>query len=134
MACWCVQDDTCDECAIIGPYTPKVGDRVRVTYEGTIDWVSRNGFVFTIGDNDHVELNTKGAEIEKLQDPEPDWVNGDVVEVVYERTVPGNPHGPRLVARIGGKWRLADTGEITGPYFMRNHWPDNVKILHKHTA
>lgn len=114
-------------------YTPKKGDRVRVTYEGTVDWLGPSGtFELFAGDlHGHYSADPTRVSIEKLQDPEPEWVNGDVIQVVYERTVLGNPYGPRLLARINGEWVFADTGKTTGPWFMTNHWPGNVEVIHK---
>ena len=117
-------------------YTPKKGDRVRVTVEGEVTFVNddigrvdlQDGWTFDYPSKDRAIVT-----IEKLQDPEPQWVNGDVIEVEFERTAPGSPYGPRKAALLNDEWYFADTGDKAGPWFTHNHWP-NIKILYKADA
>lgn len=124
----CDGSQHCDACDGELKYTPKVGDRVRVTYEGTIDWVSRNGFDFSVGENDYVELTTREATIEKLQDPEPDWVNGDVVR---------RSDGASPIVCIAGAWFPVDrpTDARVSHGAVSQSWDaGHLEILYKHTA
>lgn len=117
-------------------YSPRAHDRVRATQtlEGVVvrnvDGVyprveirRDDGWGFELHDTD-------GWTFEKLQDPEPQWVNGDVVAVVFTGPGLGYPTGPRKAARVDGKWLFTDTGDKAGPHLIGNHWPD-VEILYK---
>lgn len=115
-------------------YVPKKGDRVRVTIEGSVTEVSNRGDWFDVGAN-CIDLDPKrhdGATytIEKLADPEPEWVNGDVIHVIGEggRRTPmifcaegefAPPHSPvwscascfqgwHLPASVSEDWRNGD--------------------------
>jgi hypothetical protein len=86
-------------------YKPKVGDRVRVTHEGEIQAVDKNRVLYRVGSGRTFTWfdsgDPKGVVVEKLQDPEPEWVNGDVIHII--------PYVEGY--RIGGKWLHAD-GEV----------------------
>lgn len=114
-------------------YTPKKGDRVRVTYvyEGVVEQAATSG-VAILDDKQQFrfEHHASGSTIEKLEDPippEPEWMNGDVIKV------PSTFYGPRIVARINGEWRFTDIGDKAGPHLIGNHWPD-IEILYKADA
>ena len=74
-------------------YKPKVGDRVRVTrvWEGPVGAIEDTGFRVDgeiLGpwfdfrpSADNLSRGLVEHTIEKLQDPEPEWVNGDVILV-----------------------------------------------------
>ena len=68
-------------------YQPKIGDRVRVTHEGVIEKISRNGDLFRVSGGRTFTwfdgLHPEKVTVEKLADynPEPEWVNGDVILV-----------------------------------------------------
>lgn len=93
-------------------YHPVKGDRVRVTrvFEGIVGEVGCTGIRL---DHDQAQTRfdfqspfwaTRGMvtqSFEKLADPEPVWVNGDVIHI-----------GPFLKGyRLGGKW-LNEDGEV----------------------
>jgi hypothetical protein len=111
-------------------YEPKHGDRVRIVYEGTVGWVGKTGaFELTGAQNDHQADDGTRISVEKLPDPKPEWVNGDVIEVTYDRG--GNYERPRIAVRVNGRWVLTDSAEEAGQWFIHNHWPEDVKILYK---
>lgn len=116
-------------------YIPKVGGRVRATIEGVAGNVSSGWFDLGVNCIPMNPERYSGATyaVEKLADynPEPEWVNGDVVEVVFRDCGPGFPSGPRRAAHVNGRWVMTDTGETAGVHFMTNHWPENVTILYK---
>lgn len=111
-------------------YTPKAGDRVRVTVEGVVHdsggkWFDLGGNSFDVPyDGPHEATYT----IEKLQDPEPVWVNGDVVEVA----------GYVPMHRLRGNWynHLAEPHYLNGmPGDVSEAWRDGeLKILYKADA
>lgn len=111
-------------------YVPKKGDRVRVTIEGSVTEVSNRGDWFDVGAN-CIDLDPKrhdGATytIEKLADPEPEWVNGDVVKAgIFVEAY-----------RLGGEWRNldGDTHYFSrgGSHHLTEAWRDGkVEILYK---
>lgn len=124
-------------------YQPKIGDRVRASlvYEGVV-----RGLPAHLHEGVHVrvELDAPTAAdpmdlqryldervwtFEKLTDPEPEWVNGDVVEVYFQAATPE----ARRYARVGGQWLPVNGGKAAGPYFIGNHWPENLKVILKAT-
>jgi hypothetical protein len=104
-------------------YQPKKGDRVKVTYEGVVDWVSSTGVSFELENGEGSHYVNDVSTIEKLQNPEPKWVNGDVVQVVSTSG---------LFVRSGGAWRHAHTNQWVGGANLSKQWADdNLKILYK---
>jgi len=60
----------------------KAGDHVRVTFEGKVRNVALNGDKFYVrSDWLGFDALVKLGAIEKLAEPEPEWVNGDVIRV-----------------------------------------------------
>lgn len=117
-------------------YRPVVGDRVRATrtVEGVIT-KNHDGhwsYVEVEAEEGGIELHDEERwSFEKLQDPEPEWVNGDVVEVKYY--VPAH--------RIDGKWINPTTGNVhyfstpSGVYEVPTAYTEgDLKILYKADA
>jgi len=113
-------------------YQPKKGDRVRVTYEGTVTRVAGDEPVLRLETG--IWLNAEEAvTVEKLADynPEPEWVNGDVVKI--GGWLPGH--------WFNGSWRSAgggrhpfDGGGGSAARFS-NYWQaGEVEILYKQDA
>lgn len=119
-------------------YTPKVGDRVRATHavEGTV--------INTVDDTwSYVEVKTDDGlryelhdddswSFEKLADPEPKWVNGDVILVIGE----GGKRTPLIyVANDEGDrfWACAECTRGSHPLqHVSADWSNgDVVILHK---
>lgn len=100
-------------------YQPKVGDRVRVTCEGKVtDRASRNGSV----DDGRFQL-TGNVEIEKLPDPDPEptWVNGDVIRA----------RGTTW-ARMSGTFRDVSRYESASHRLITHYWNQGcVEILYQ---
>lgn len=74
-------------------YSPAVGDRVRATrtIEGVVTLIQKDShlydaYVGVVNDNGfRFELHEQhGWSFEKLPDPEPEWVNGDVILIIGE--------------------------------------------------
>lgn len=116
-------------------YTPKVGDRVRVTrtLEGKVTdaerghWMSPHFMLEVDGAGYHEIHDEDNWEIEKLRDPEPQWVNGDVVKV--------RPYIPAY--RIGDKWLTCDgrAHRFSVDLSLSEHWQrGDVEILYKANA
>lgn len=115
-------------------YQPAKGDRVRMTFEGVVENVWGDGVAVDQAGRDgsrHFSLKDDGVSIEKLQDPEPQWVNGDVVEVKYY--VPAH--------RIDGKWINPTTGNVhyfstpSGVHEVPTAYTEgDLKILYKADA
>jgi hypothetical protein len=113
-------------------YQPKKGDRVRVTYEGTVTRVAGDEPVLRLETG--IWLNAEEAvTVEKLADynPEPEWVNGDVVKI--GGWLPGH--------WCNGSWRSADGGRHPfdggGGSAARfsNYWQaGEVEILYRQDA
>jgi hypothetical protein len=112
--------------------TLKKGDRVRVTYEGTIAWLGTHGTFGLEGTQEgHYPDDPTRVSIEKLADPEPEWVNGDVVKI--GGWLPGH--------WFNGSWRSAgggrhpfDGGGGSAARFS-NYWQaGEVEILYKQDA
>ena len=97
----------------------KTGDRVKVTdvLEATIERVTEGGVLVTEFDDwlHPLDQSQEGWQrtIEKLPDPEPTWVNGDVVRV--------DSTGGRFV-RSGDAWRHVDTNMWTRGEIISEHW------------
>lgn len=109
-------------------YKPKVGDRVRVTIEGEVTEVSPSDGWFDIGANyiptDRKEWDRAEYTIEKLADPEPKWVNGDVVR-----------HANSVLAFRHGDWFNVRTGFVANSEFVSKQWRnDDLQILWKAPA
>jgi len=69
-------------------YQPKVGDRVRVIdFDGEVKFIGTDGRYQVVSGSQLGEQSSyfwgrpgdQGVTIEKLPDPEPTWVNGDVI-------------------------------------------------------
>ena len=112
-------------------YTPKVGDRVRVTTvrEGIVrqneerDWILAD---FNAGTRRPLPIGASDSTIEKLQDPEPEWVNGDVIRL-------GSTGG--VFVRSGDAWRHAKTNQWVQGLNFAQHWREGIlEILYKHDA
>lgn len=99
-------------------YKPKVGDRVRVTMEGHVDAVEDD--LLTL-DGRHIWRHD--FTFEKLQDPEPVWVNGDVVQFT------GDPSYQPIYHLIGGEW--IEISGIRCGETPSDWWPNHMKILYK---
>lgn len=118
-------------------YTPKKGDRVRVTIEGDVSEVSGRGTWFVLGAN-CIELTPEhrnGATytVEKLQDPippEPEWVNGDVIKV------PDDERASKwyICLRVPGGWIAQDGGTVNSPYVSRMWAAGKLDTLFKNAA
>ena len=119
-------------------YTPKVGDRVRATdiREGVVTKVEFDAaWIETKGGQTALVLNVSDTTLEsrtfeKLQDPEPQWVNGDVIKV-----------GGWLPAyRVKGDWVAAKFGcqhymLSADPDIVSKSWRSgNLDILYKADA
>lgn len=117
-------------------YTPKVGDRVRITtrtLEGEVVRATFNddeGYLQQVclkGDDGFygwVSCNSSYVTVEKLPDPEPVWVNGDVIWA-----------GGQVWMRSGGAWRSADKNGWVGGQLITNYWNQgSVTTLYKHDA
>lgn len=109
-------------------YTPKVGDRVRATrvIEGEVTADRGDGYAFieVMSEKGRSELFYKhGWSFEKLQDPEPKWVNGDVVSINGD-----------VMSRVEGKWVYVEHG--TWDYELAEFpWKRGwVEILYKADA
>lgn len=91
-------------------YTPKVGDRVRVTYEGEVKSVSANGRVITFADRYAVPRSvTLGDQhVERLPDPLP--------------TEPGI-----YLDREGDVWRIFNEGEPLS--YLSENAPVYVELI-----
>lgn len=117
-------------------YEPKVGDRVRatLTYEGVVKGLPAMG-------GQHVRLEVADYHtdpsryldvnlwsFEKLQDPEPTWVNGDVIKI------PGCGDSTLICMKIPNKWVVHDALPMRGGW-VTEMWEDGkVKILYKADA
>ena len=110
-------------------YTPKVGDRVRATdiREGVVTKVEFDAaWIETKGGQTALVLNISDTTLEsrtfeKLRDPEPQWVNGDVVS-----------NGLTTLVRVGGGWMNGRTGLPAAPRAVSDYWNSgDVKILYK---
>lgn len=116
-------------------YQPQAGDRVRITYEGVIDVTGervRGGFHLE-GEPPYEFHRANGSHtIEKLQDPEPKWVCGDVVRT--KRT------GHTAIRTRDGKWACTcpsgvDGGTTESQVYVSANWADgNLEILYKADA
>ena len=108
----------------------KKGDRVKVTdvLEATITDVHSDGTLITkYGDwipSDPANISEGWQRtIEKLPDPEPTWVNGDVVKVNFTGGV---------FVRSAGAWLHADTNMWTRGEVIMERWREgNLTVLHK---
>jgi len=114
-----------------GQYTPKVGDRVRATrtIEGEVTLVVhrdiskwREGRLDLQTSEGLIELHDDDEwTFEKLVDPEPDWVSGDVISA-----------GGGVYARIGLSWVDVVTGKSVLSNLIWNYWERGaVEILHR---
>lgn len=114
----------------------KKGDRVRVTIEGEVVGTGATSFRLLtrpgqiISSSAHVRPNEPGVTVEKLTDPEPEWVNGDVVKI-----------GLWLPAyRVKGDWVAANHGYqhymlSADPDIVSKSWQSgDLKILYKADA
>ena len=101
-----------------GIYTPEVGHRVRVTFEGVVDKETPFGeYAIQPDRGGMLFFPPANATFERLSDPEPEWQTGDVVLDVegwaYLRTGGGNwrnfhgnpwePTRPLTLIARGGK-------------------------------
>ena len=119
-------------------YQPQVGDRARATIEGRVARVSSGPagqFAIEIhvgGGRIWVFPEDDGVTIEKLQDPEPKWVCGDVVRT--KRT------GHTAIRTRDGKWACTcpsgvDGGTTESQVYVSANWADgNLEILYKADA
>jgi hypothetical protein len=108
----------------------KKGDRVRVVYEGVVDWVSSTSTTFELGGSEsgHYPHDPTRVSIEKLPDPEPQWVNGDVISVP-ER---GSGWPPAEFHRIGDRWLTKNGAGIAIANHLPKWWQEGaVRIIHK---
>lgn len=111
-------------------YQPQVGDRVRVTYEGIVNSVHGGGKRFVCEGAFGADLADPNVTVEKLQDPEPKWVDGDVIKTGH--WVPAH--------RIDGKWINPYGGGVHwfsegGECVIPEAWRDGVlEILYKADA
>lgn len=129
-------------------YQPKVGDRVRATlvYEGVARSGANNdsmsGDVYAtvvveaangapVGARDNLRyLDVRLWSFEKLQDPEPEWVNGDVIRV--SALEPQNPYATFI--RVDGSWQGAWNAGLSATV-VTGHWDNgNLEILYKADA
>jgi hypothetical protein len=112
-------------------YVPKSGDRVRATQtiEGTVTrrFDGIDSYIEVDTDEGGIELHHLEDRwtFEKLQDPEPKWVNGDVVEVA------GAGEGARR-ARVGDKWLNVLYGMPIADVDVSTEWrTGQLEILYK---
>jgi len=127
----------------VSDYQPKVGDRVRATR--TIDGVVKNivpadptwGGYLDLQPEDGlswIELHKDDEwTFEKLADPEPEWVNGDVVRYTApENWV--NRGTVHVLARVSGFWVDTERGRsvLYSPDDFPYLWEQGlVEILYK---
>lgn len=89
-------------------YHPKVGDRVRVSVEGTVHTYDADRTIY-FTDGRWVDLRQAPVAIEHLPDPEPEWRVGDVAvdedcDQTWLRSIDGD--------WIGQDGRRHDDGEF----------------------
>jgi hypothetical protein len=114
-------------------YQPKVGDRVRATrvVEGavTANVDGEYSYVLINTDDGDEELHDDDRwSFEKLADPEPKWVNGDVVRRTYAEEL-------EPIARIQGAWRTVNHGLPLADRELSRSWDHgDVEILYKADA
>lgn len=116
-------------------YRPAVGDRVRVIHEGEIEQISKKGDLYRVGGGGfgrsftwfHQDDTETVLSVEKLQDPEPQWANGDVVR--------STPLAIRSIARIGGIWLTVENHIQIMDHELSLRWKlGDVEILYKADA
>jgi hypothetical protein len=108
-----------------------VDDKVRVTdvFEGEVIEVTTDGFYIQgstrefFGEDDLIGTDWKRT-IEKLADPEPEWVNGDLIEVTRDGST-------FVMVRVDGRWQYVNDGMLdyeVAEFPWAQGW---VKILYK---
>ena len=113
-------------------YVPKVGDRVRATriVEGEVTADPAAGYWFTevMSEKGRAELfHAHDWTFEKLQDPEPQWVSGDVVRITA--LCPSNPYAT-FIRTEGRGWE--GVGGNEADQLISNNWRQGtLDILHK---
>jgi hypothetical protein len=126
-------------------YQPAVGDRVRVTqvHEGEVTNANEIGFCLSSPDGRGIRrsyyYDPEGGRtltnqtIEKLQDPEPRWVNGDVIR--------NKATGHTMLMNRSGTWVCScravnsHAGATEPPEHVTGNWSaGNLEILHKADA
>lgn len=119
-------------------YTPAVGDRVRVTYtcEGEVTSVGYETFLMKGVDSENLPFERcyvhdpkpEHLSFEKLQDPEPTWVNGDVIAVPEQ----GETRPSVEFHRIGTRWLTkSGAGIAIGPHLSTWWQAGKVEIRYK---
>lgn len=118
-------------------YEPKKGDRVRITdtREGVVHeagdrviWITEEG-----GHRTGFEVDVSGCSvisrtIEKLPDPEPQWVNGDVVKI--GNWLPGHWYNGSWRGQDGQRHPFDEDGGSAARF--SNYWQrGEVEILYK---
>lgn len=114
---------------------PKAGDNVQVSFTGYLvrpakktDYgvptdTAHNYWLVRSDDlPDMREVFVSVHVMEKVPDPEPEWVNGDVVQYIGH----GDDYRYHL---IGGKWIHADGTECSES--PSDWWPDRVRVVLK---
>lgn len=61
-----------------------------------------------------LRLGEPGVTVEKLADPEPEWVNGDVIRLCGSVAL--------TYVRVGDKWIIASSGEQADSDSISNVW------------
>lgn len=113
----------------------KIGDRVRVTHEGEIQKIDKNGVLFRVGSGRTFtwfdSCNTEAAiTIEKLPDPEPEWVNGDVIELLGLESDYVDRFEYHLIDGAWIHYHGGTFGESVSDYWNEGR----VRIIHKADA
>lgn len=112
----------------------KKGDRVKVAFEGVITHVEDRIRIITnpeslVSSIATVRLLDPRVSIEKLQDPEPVWVNGDVIKVPDDEKA-----GEKYIClRVPGGWIAQDGGTVNSPYVSRMWAEGKLDALLKRT-
>lgn len=104
----------------------KKGDRVRVTFEAVVFNDSAASGWVNVSSGALSNLATAQVEhVEKLADPEPVWVNGDLVR----RTPTAFP-----IARIDGRWLRANGFSFSNGEVSQAWHDGDLEVLYKADA
>ena len=105
----------------------KEGDRVKVTFEGVVVRADEHAIgVHTmpgklVSSSARLRAGEAGVTIEKLRDPEPEWVNGDLIKC-----------GGAIFSRCRDVWRSTSDDSIESHLLIANYWKaGKVEILYK---